>query len=236
MTEKFQAIESKINKPVTYFFMGIIWIAIILIIVIIGVIFGHIYNHFRQYLENDPGIFFTLIIALLLLIFCAIALIMALTYRKKQRIRKAVVDEKGVTFYNNQNTIIDTLLYEELQSTQSSSDDVFILNTQTVKYGKTTLQIYRKDRTGKIIQAPVDLNLQLVIVSNQYELYRHFLKGIQHFRPDLKISPQTIEQYNLSSEPQKTEFGMFEYVMSAIFILAAAGLIYVFTLVIKILI
>jgi hypothetical protein len=235
MTEKFQAIESKINKPVTYFFMGIIWIAIILIIVIIGVIFGHIYNHFRQYLENDPGIFFTLIIALLLLIFCAIALIMALTYRKKQRIRKAVVDEKGVTFYNNQNTIIDTLLYEELQSTQSSSDDVFVLNTQTVKYGKTTLQIYRKDRTGKIIQAPVDLNLQLVIVSNQYELYRHFLKGIQHFRPDLKISLQTIEQYNLSSEPQKTEFGMFEYVMSAIFILAAAGLIYVFTLVIKIL-
>ncbi|MDR6457128.1 hypothetical protein J2786_000221 [Chryseobacterium vietnamense] len=235
MTEKFQAIESKINKPVTYFFMGIIWIAIILIIVIIGVIFGHIYNHFRQYLENDPGIFFTLIIALLLLIFCAIALIMALTYRKKQRIRKAVVDEKGVTFYNNQNTIIDTLLYEELQSTQSSSDDVFVLNTQTVKYGKTTLQIYQKDRTGKIIQAPVDLNLQLVIVSNQYELYRHFLKGIQHFRPDLKISLQTIEQYNLSSEPQKTEFGIFEYVMSAIFILAAAGLIYVFTLVIKIL-
>lgn len=235
MTEKFQAIESKINKPVTYFFMGIIWIAIILIIVIIGVIFGHIYNHFRQYLENDPGIFFTLIIALLLLIFCAIALIMALTYRKKQRIRKAVVDEKGVTFYNNQNTIIDTLLYEELQSTQSSSDDVFVLNTQTVKYGKTTLQIYQKDRTGKIIQAPVDLNLQLVIVSNQYELYRHFLKGIQHFRPDLKISLQTIEQYDLSSEPQKTEFGIFEYVMSAIFILAAAGLIYVFTLVIKIL-
>jgi hypothetical protein len=236
MTEKFQAIESKINKPVTYFLMGIIWIAIILIIVVIGVIFGHIYNHFRQYLENDPGIFFTLIIALLLLIFCAIALIMALTYRKKQRIRKAVVDEKGVTFYNNQNTIIDTLLYEELQSTQSSSDDVFVLNTQTVKYGKTTLQIYRKDRAGKIIQAPVDLNLQLVIVSNQYELYRHFLKGIQHFRPDLKISLQTIEQYNLSSEPQKTEFGMFEYVMSAIFFLAAAGLIYVFTLVIKILI
>ncbi|MDR6370680.1 hypothetical protein J2795_002392 [Chryseobacterium bernardetii] len=236
MTEKFQAIESKINKPVTYFLMGIIWIAIILIIVVIGVIFGHIYNHFRQYLENDPGIFFTLIIALLLLIFCAIALIMALTYRKKQRIRKAVVDEKGVTFYNNQNTIIDTLLYEELQSTQSSSDDVFVLNTQTVKYGKTTLQIYQKDRTGKIIQAPVDLNLQLVIVSNQYELYRHFLKGIQHFRPDLKISLQTIEQYNLSSEPQKTEFGIFEYVMSAIFILAAAGLIYVFTLVIKILI
>jgi len=236
MTEKFQAIESKINKPVTYFLMGIICIAIILIIVVIGVIFGHIYNHFRQYLENDPGIFFTLIIALLLLIFCAIALIMALTYRKKQRIRKAVVDEKGVTFYNNQNTIIDTLLYEELQSTQSSSDDVFVLNTQTVKYGKTTLQIYRKDRAGKIIQAPVDLNLQLVIVSNQYELYRHFLKGIQHFRPDLKISLQTIEQYNLSSEPQKTEFGMFEYVMSAIFILAAAGLIYVFTLVIKILI
>lgn len=233
MTEKFQTIESKINKPVTYFLMGIIWITIILIIVVIGVVFDHIYNHFSPYLENDPGIFFILLIAQFFLIFCCIALIMALTYRKKEKTRKAVVDEKGVTFYNTQNTIIETILYSDLQPAKNPYDDVYVRNTQTVKYGKTTLQIYQKNIAGEIIPYTVDFNFELVILSNQYDLYRHFLKGIQHFRPDLKISLQTIEHYNLTSKPQKTKSGVFEYIMSAVFILIVVGLIYVFMLLIK---
>jgi len=236
MTEKFQTIESKINKPITYFLMGIIWIAVILIMVVIGVVFDLIYNNFRQYLENDPGIFFTLLIAQLLLIFCCIALIVALTYRKKEKARKVLVDERGITFYNNQNTIIEAILYIDLQPAKNPSDDVYVRNTQTVKYGKTTLHIYLKNKTGEIVASSVDFNFELVILRNQYDLYRHFLKGIQHFRPDLKISLQTIEQYNLSSAPQKTEFGIFEYVMSAFFIMIAAGLIYVFILLIKMLV
>ena len=236
MTEKFQTIESKINKPITYFLMGIIWIAVILIMVVIGVVFDLMYNNFRQYLENDPGIFFTLLIAPFLLIFCCIALIVALTYRKKEKARKVLVDERGITFYNNQNTIIETILYIDLQPAKNSSDDIYVRNTQTVKYGKTTLHIYLKNKTGEIVASSVDFNFELVILRNQYDLYRHFLKGIQHFRPDLKISLQTIEQYNLSSAPQKTEFGIFEYVMSAFFIMIAAGLIYVFILLIKMLV
>ncbi|TZF95135.1 hypothetical protein FW781_14670 [Chryseobacterium panacisoli] len=235
MTEKFQTTDSKINKPITYFLMGIIWIAVILIIVVIGVVFDFIYDNFRQYLENDPGILFTLIIAQLLLIFCCIALIMALTYRKKEKVRKAVVDEKGITFYNNQNTIIQTVFYNDLHQAKKSSDDVYVRNTQTVKYGKTTLQVYLKNKAGEIVLSTVDFNFELVILCNQYDLYRHFLKGIQHFRPDLKISLQTIEQYNLNSEPQKMEFGIFEYIMAAVFILIAVGLIYVFMLFIKML-
>lgn len=233
MTEKFHAIESKINKPVTYFLMGLIWIAVILIIIVTGTVSSFFCNNFRQYLENDPGIFFTLFIAQLLLMFCCIVLIMALTHRKKQKIRKAMVDEKGVTFYNNRNTIIETILYNDLQSAQNSSGDVQVCNTQTIKYGKTTLRIYLKNKAGKILPATVDFNFKLVILSNQYDLYRQFLLGIQHFRPDLRITPQTIEQYNLTSEPQKTEFGIFEYIMAAVFILAAAGLVYVVILLMK---
>ncbi|MGR3854065.1 hypothetical protein [Chryseobacterium indologenes] len=234
MIEKFQTIESKINIPITYFLMGILWIAVILIMVVIGVVFNLIYNNFRPFIENDLGIFFTILIALLLLMFCCIALIVALTYRKKQKIRKAIVDEKGVTFYNHRNAIIETILYHELQPAQHSSTDVHVFNTQTVKYGKTTLQVYLKNKAGEIMPSTVDFNFNLVILHNQYQLYRHFLKGIQHFRPDLKISQQAIDQYNLSSEPQKTEFGIFEYIMSAVFILIAAGLVYVFILLIKI--
>lgn len=236
MIEKFQTIESRINKPVTLFFMGIIWIAVMLIIVVIGVVFNLIYNNFRQHVENDPGIFFTLIVAQVLLIFCCIALIMALTYRKKQKVRKAIVDENGVTFYNNRSTIIEVILYSDLQHARNSSDDVYVRNIQTVKYGRTTLQIYLKNKSGEIIPTTVDFNFELVILSNQYDLYRQFLRGIQHFRPDLKISQQTIVQYNLASEPQKTEFGIFEYIMAAIFILIAAGLVYIFMLFIKIIV
>ena len=236
MIEKFQTIESKINKPITWFLMGIMWIAVILIIVVIGVVFNFIYNNLRQYLEHDPGIFFTLLIAQLLLMFCCIALIMALTYRKKQKNRKAVIDEKGVTFYNNRHIIIETVLYNDLQAAQNLSYDVHVYNTQTVKYSKTTLQVYLKNEAGDIVPTTIDFNFELVILSNQYELYHQFLKGIQHFRPDLRISQQTIQQYNLTSEPQKTEFGIFEYIMAAIIILIAAGLMYVFMLLIKILV
>ncbi|WP_114821156.1 hypothetical protein [Chryseobacterium sp. KLBC 52] len=236
MIEKFQTIESKINTPITYFLMGILWISVILIMVVIGVVFNLIYHNFSPYLEHDPGIFFTLLIAQLLLIFCCIALIMALTYRKKQKIRKAVVDEKGVTFYNNRNAIIETILYHDLQPAQNSSTDVHVFNTQTVKSGKTTLQVYLKNKAGEIGPTRVDFNFELVIVGNRYDLYRHFLKGIQQFRPDLKISQQAIDQYNLSSEPQKTELGIFEYIMASIVILIAAGLLYVFMLLLKIIV
>ncbi|RXM40897.1 hypothetical protein BOQ62_03400 [Chryseobacterium sp. CH21] len=236
MIEKFQTIESKINKPITWFLMGMMWIAVILIIVVIGVVFDLIYNNFRQYLEHDLGIFFTLLIAQLLLILCCIALIMALTYRKKQKIRKAVVDEKGVTFYNHQHVIMETILYYDLKPARNSSTDVHVYNTQPIKYGKTTLQVYLKNKTGEIVPTTIDFNFEWIILSNQYDLYCQFLKGVQHFRPDLRISQQAINQYNLSSEPQKTEFGIFEYVMAAIVILIAAGLVYVFMLLIKIIV
>jgi hypothetical protein len=236
MTEKFQITESKINKPITYFLMGIMWIAVILIITVIGFVFDLIYNNFRQYLEHDLGIFFTLLIAQILLIFCCIALIMVLTYRKKQKIRKAVVDQEGVIFYNNRNVIIETILYKDLQPGQNSSNDVHVYDTQPVKHGKTTLQVYLKNKAGEIVPTTIDFNFELLILNNKYDLYRQFLKGVQHFRPDLKISLQTIEQYNLTSEPQKTEFGIFEYVMIFTFLLVAAGLIYLFILLFKIII
>lgn len=236
VTEKFQTLESKVNKPLTLFLMGILWITVILIIVVIGFIFDRIFNNFRPYSEHDPGIFFTLLVAQLLLLFCCMALIKILIYKRKQKVRKAIIDEKGVTFYNNGNTIIETILYSDLQPARNSFDDVHVYNTQTVKYGKTTLQIYLKNKAGEITPTTVDFNFELVILSNQYDLYRQFLMGIQHFRPDLKISTQTIKQYNLTSEPQKIEFGIFEYIMVAIFILTVVGLVYIFMLLIKIMV
>ncbi|MFZ4927686.1 hypothetical protein [Chryseobacterium sp. Mn2064] len=233
MTEKFPAIESKANRPLTYFFLGMIWLAIIAILAVIGFVFENIYDHFRYYIKNDLVIFILFVLALLLLLFCCIALIMSVTFRKKQKPRRVIVDEKGATFYNNRNSIIETILYRDLQSAKNQSDDVYVYNTQSVRYPKTTLRIYLKDTKGEIIFTSVDFNFEMTILNNQYDLYRHFLKGVQQFRPDLKISQQTIDQYYLTSEPPKSTFGMFEYFMAAFFLLIISAVIYAFVIIIR---
>jgi hypothetical protein len=98
MTEKFETVVSKINKPITYLLTAILWLVIIIVVIVTGVISENIYSHFINYIKYDLSTFFMLIFALLLLILCGIALIMSLTYRKKEKIRKAVIDEKGLLF------------------------------------------------------------------------------------------------------------------------------------------
>lgn len=231
MTEKFRTLESRINKPFTYFITGIIWLGIILILVVIGSVFDYIFRHWK----DDTGIFIILVIAQILLISCCTALITSLTYRRKQKIRKVTIDEKGATFYNSRNQIVDTVLYSELQHSRSSSADIYLHNnTQTVKYGKITLKVFLRDKTGEMILKNIDFNFEYIILSNTYDLYRHFLKGVQHFRPDLAIGRQTIEHYSLTSEdPPAGKWGAFEYVMAAFFLLVVLGIMYAFAVILK---
>ncbi|WP_123901782.1 hypothetical protein [Chryseobacterium bernardetii] len=230
MTEKFQTVVSKVNKPITYLLTGILWLVIIIILIVMGVISENIYSHFRRYIEDDPGTFFILIFAQLLLLFCGIALMMSLTYQKKEKIRKAVIDEKGVTFYNRQDHVMHIVLYSELQKAKNSSGDAFMYTT-TGKYAKSYLKIYLKNKTGHIILTSIDFNFEYVILSNQFEMYRQFLRGIQCFRPDLTVSRQTIEEYRLDQDFQPVKnFGTFEYIIAALFTLTILGLIYAVSL------
>jgi uncharacterized membrane protein len=84
MTEKFETVVSKINKPITYLLTAILWLVIIIVVIVTGVISENIYSHFRNYIKYDLSTFFMLIFALLLLILCGIALIMSLTYQKRK--------------------------------------------------------------------------------------------------------------------------------------------------------
>ncbi|MDG4653223.1 hypothetical protein [Chryseobacterium arthrosphaerae] len=230
MTEKFRTLESRINKPFTYFITAIIWLSIILILFLIGSVFDYIFRHWK----DDTGLFIILVIAQILLISCCTALITSLTYRRKQKIRKVTLDEKGATFYNSRNQIVDTVLYSELQHSRSSSADIYLHNTQTVKYGKITLKVFLRDKTGEMILKTIDFSFEYVILSNTYDLYRHFLKGVQHFRPDLAIDRQTIEHYSLTTEdPPAGKWGTFEYVMATFFLLVVLGVIYAFIVIIK---
>lgn len=230
MTEKFETVVSKINKPITYLLTAILWLVIIIVVIVTGVISENIYSHFKNYIKYDLSTFFMLIFALLLLILCGIALIMSLTYRKKEKIRKAVIDEKGVTFYNRENHVTDTILYSDLQQSKQSSGDAFMFTT-TGRHAKSYLKIYLKNKMGEIVLTNIDFNFEYMILSNQFEMYRQFLRGIQCFRPDLTISRQTIEEYQLSPDfPPIKNFGAFEYIIVGFFTLTILGLIYAISL------
>lgn len=230
MTEKFQTVVSKVNKPITYLLMGMLWLVIIIIVTVMGVISENMYSHFRRYIEDDLSTFFILIFAQLLLLFCGIALVMSLTYRKKEKIRKAVIDEKGVTFYNSEDHVVHTILYSELQQSKQSSSDASI-HTTTGRHSKSYLKIYLKNKTGDIVLTNINFNFEYVILSNQFEMYRQFLRGIQCFRPDLTISRQTIEEYHLTPDfPPVKNFEAFEYIIAGFFTLTILGLIYTISL------
>nr|WP_315029194.1 hypothetical protein [uncultured Chryseobacterium sp.] len=231
MTEKFQTVTSKVNKPITYLLTGILWLVIIIIVIVMGVISENIYSHFKSYIKYELSTFLILIFAQLLLLFCSIALLMSFTYRKKEKIRKAVIDEKGVTFYNIEDRVMNCILYSELQHSEHLSCDAYMY-TKTGKYAKSYLKIYIKNKTGQIILTSIDFNFEYVILSNQFEMYRQFLRGIQCFRPDLTISRQTIEQYRLTPDfpPTAQHFGTFEYIMVSLFILIILGLMYTLSL------
>ncbi|VFA44419.1 hypothetical protein [Chryseobacterium indologenes] len=230
MTEKFQSVTSKINQPVTYFLTGILWLVIAIILIVVGIIAEDMCSNFRRYLQEDQGTFFILILAQFLLMFCFAALMIALTYRKEEKVQKAVINESGVTFYNSRDNIINTILYRELQQSGNSKADLFMYTT-TGRYSKTYLKIYLKNTTGEIVLTSIDFNFEYVILSNQFEMYRQFLRGVQCFRPDLTISRQTIEEYSLTPDfPPVKNFEAFEYIIAGFFTLAILGLIYVVSL------
>ncbi|WP_347218999.1 hypothetical protein [Chryseobacterium sp.] len=232
MTEKFQTVTSKVNKPITYLLMGLMWVVILIIVVIIGVIFENMYSHLKDYLLNDLGTFFILIFAQFLLAFCFVAMLMSLTDRKKEHIRTAVIDKQGVTFYSNLGNIINTISYHDLQQAKSGSYDTYIYNTGG-KYPKTYLNIYLKNPSGETAMTRIDFNFEYVILSNQFEMYRQFLRGIQCFRPDLRINPQTIEQYSLTPDfPPVKDTRILEYLIAFLFTFAILALIYSISLLI----
>ncbi|WP_160136773.1 hypothetical protein [Chryseobacterium sp. c4a] len=226
MTEKFQTVTSKVNKPTTYLLMGMMWVVVIIIVVIIGVVFENMYSHFKDYLKNDLGTFFMLIFALFLLAFCFVAMMMSLIYRKKEHIRTAIIDKQGITFYSNSGNIINTISYHDLQRAKIGSYDAYIYSIGT-KYPKTYLSIYLKNPSGETTMTRIDFNFEYVILSNQFEMYRQFLRGIQCFRPDLRISPQTIEQYSLTPDfPSVKDTRILEYLIAFLFTFAILALIY----------
>ncbi|KFF03621.1 hypothetical protein IX38_11690 [Chryseobacterium luteum] len=200
MKEKFKVMESKINRPLMYLAGSLIWLVIISVAVVIFFIFREISGSgFMNNMEYRALHFFILIFAEACLVLCCLFLIYLMVNFKKKYFRRIIVDEKGVSVYNIRNEMIHQTLYADLHH----SNDVYLPDISHRIHSqpsfRITLRIFKKDKTGQIKEESIDLDNNSFSIKNKFELYRHFLNGIQTFRPELKIGQRTAEQYNLES-------------------------------------
>lgn len=200
MKEKFKVMESKINWPLMYVAGSLIWLVIISVAVVIFFLFNEIFGSgFMNDLEYRSSHFFILLFAEIGLILCCLFLIYLMVNFKKKYFRRITIDENGVCVYNIRSEIIHQTLYSDLHH----SNDVYFPDISHRIHSqpsfRITLRIFTKDKTGQIREESIDLSNHSFSIKNKFELYRHFLYGIQTFRPELKIGQRTAEQYNLEA-------------------------------------
>lgn len=232
MQEKFVALESEISWPLTYFGIILVWTGIIATAVVIFFLFYEIRDYgWADYLYYKPDQFFILLIAGIILILLSFFLILYMIKGRKKDYRRVVADEKGMSMYDAENKLISSFLYADLCPSNDKYFSDVSSRTGYQPYFTHSLLVFKHDKSGKTVISPISFNHNYYSFKNKYELYRHFLTGIQIFRPDLTISSRTLEEYRLTPEsPPDPKFGKFEWAIAMMAFVIAIGLIYVFYL------
>lgn len=200
MKEKFNVVESEINWPLTYLGVSLIWLVTVSVLVTVFFLFYEILDYgFADYLNDKPSDFFILLFAGVSLIVCCAFLIFLMLNYKKKYFRKTIINEKGASVYNIKNEIVAQTLYAQL----CHSNDVYFPDISHTIHNqpnfRIVLRVFKKDENNTVTEQSVDFNYNYLSVKNKRELYRHFLIGIQTFRPELKIGQRTMENYHLKS-------------------------------------
>lgn len=238
MEKKFKIIESKINWRLTYFAMGLSWLIVVIGIGLILLCFYEIADYgFNNYFSDRPDRFFLILAAESILIILSVVLIRYMIGIKAKEFQRVVINEKGLYIYNYNNDIISQTLYKDLfRSNDYFHPDVRgVTNTQP-SFTKS-IKIFKRNEKGQIQEASIDFNYGIYIFKNKYELYRHFLQGIQIYRPDLKIEQYTLEEYNLTGKTHSIQkWDEFEFFITVILLALLFGILYGITMIIKYLI
>ncbi|MFP3831804.1 hypothetical protein [Chryseobacterium sp. SIMBA_028] len=238
MEKKFQMIESEVNWPITYIVLCAAWLVTTVIAALILLLFYELFSHsFNDYYLYHLDRFFIIFITEIVCIIISIFLIPYMINIRQKEFQRVVINEKGLCIYNYGNEIITQTLYTEL----FSSDDSFLPDVRSVTNTQPSftksIKIFKKNETGQIQETAIDFNHGFYIFKNKYELYRHFLQGIQNFRPDLKIGQHTLEEYNLSEKTHPVQKSAeFEFFIMIILLALIFGLLYSIVLVINFLV
>lgn len=192
---------SIINYPYTYFSAGLGCIIVILLAAVAIISLGGlIENGFWEYFTNKPGHFLVLLLATILSAGASYFTAAYLLKAKRDNKYSIVVNEEGAFILFPNGKISEQFLYSELCSSkeQFDSDIGLVLN---IKYNLTRLTVYKKNSNDESKMHTVNFQKEYYVIKNRFELYRHFLEGVQIFRPDLKIQYSALLHFQLLKNP-----------------------------------
>ncbi len=106
------------------------------------------------------------------------------------------VDATGMHHFTKTGRAV-SLLYESLLVNNRGGIHDVLLTDMGYSEGDLELCVFIKDDSGAVRMQPI--RFKLFLVPNGNALRAHFIKGIRHFRPDLKIDPQVVNVYQITS-------------------------------------
>lgn len=232
MQEDFPVLESRINKRASV--IGkvlIIFLALLIFSTLIVPISEFIKYGFIEYFLYRTQIFFALLFMIVLVLGSCSYLIMLLVDSKKTDKVKIVINKEGAFFYDENGKAVRKYLYSELCKSSTQFSDIQ-LKTYSRTF-RTDLIINVKGESGKVREDIMSVHYGIQTLANSYELYQHFLKGVQLFRPDIAINLMVLNTYRINPDPIKTKLTKSDILFNIFIGICALGIFYILFLLIK---
>ncbi|MYZ59120.1 hypothetical protein EH151_04350 [Elizabethkingia anophelis] len=161
---------------------------------------------FLLYLEEYGTGFLIMLVFLGILIFWRSSV-----YEKKTQIKRMIVNKDGIFYYNNENKVADKVLYTDLCGYGFTYDiginleykypvkefTVFNPRKKRIRFHLEAVNADLKPLLQALNNGNISSNSLNGAISNEVELQKHFIRGIQIFRPDLKIDPLILKLFRL---------------------------------------
>lgn len=127
-----------------------------------------------------------------------------LLYLKKHNKYTALVNEEGAFIFFQDGEISQQFLYSDLCATNENaySDISVMINS---KFNSMKLLVHQKTNSGEVQKHILSFQWEYYPLKNRFQLYQHYLKGVQIFRPDIKIQYITMLHFQLVPQPELTE-------------------------------
>ncbi|AJW65110.1 hypothetical protein VO54_03684 [Elizabethkingia miricola] len=150
---------------------------------------------------------------LILLVFSGILIFWRLSvYEKKSQIKRMIVNKDGIFYYDDKNKVADKILYTDLCGNGLTYDigvnlenkyhpvkefTVFNPGKRRIRFHLELVNTNLKTLVQTLNNEYINSNLLNGAMNNEVELQKHFIRGIQIFRPDLKIDPLILKLLRL---------------------------------------
>lgn len=236
--EKFSALESEINRRATNFGLVLIWITVLLFAGIALLWVNQIIRpDFLKYYSRNTSDFLASLIIIFISASTSFYLARYLLTGKYNKY-SVTVNDQGAFIFDCYGKISEQVLYTDLQATTEKYGSDISLEFNR-KLNKQWLVIYKKTESNEVVKYNLSFQKDFYALKNNYELYQHFLRGVQMFRPDIKIHYHTAIHFKIISsgeltEKQKKSDKIFKIVFNIVLSIILLFIIYVIWMFIQI--